>query len=150
MPTTPILNTTYPSEYEDPYFDTFEDMLHTASNSLEEWLTIVWEDASIAVVGGGAIALIGNTVSWSAPLYLVSGRTNQTLTVNAGSTTILDGEIASLTGLTRPLASAVVSAWEHSATGPEWSRSKLPVFRRIGGEVYLVRNQLGAAERVTL
>lgn len=150
MANTPILNTAYPDEYEDPFFASFESMLHTASNSLEEWLTIVWEDASIVVVGGGTIALAGNTVSWSAPLYLVSGRTNQTLTVNAGSTTILDGEIASLTGLTRPLVSAVVSAWEHTVTGPEWSRSKLPVFRRIGTEVYLVRNQLGAAERVTI
>jgi hypothetical protein len=150
MPTTPILNTTYPAEFQNPYFATFEDMLHTSANSLEEWLTIVWEDASISVLGGGVITLAGNTVSWSGALYLVSGRTNQTLTVNAGSTTILDGEIASLTGLTRPLVSAVVNTWEHSAAGPSWSRSKLPVFKRIGAEIYLVRNQLGAYERVTL
>lgn len=147
--TTSTLSITYPSEFQDPYFDDFEDML-TAANGIEDWLLVMWEDASISVLGGGVVTLAGNIVSWSDTLYLVSGRTNQTLTVAAGSTTILDGEIASLTGLTRPLVSAVVNTWEHSAGGPSWSRSKLPVFKRIGSEIYLVRNQLGAYERVTL
>jgi hypothetical protein len=147
--TTGTLSITYPSEFQDPFFDDFEDML-TAANGIEDWLLIMWEDASLSVLGGGVFTLVGNTLAWSAPLYLVSGRTNQTLTVLASNTTILDGEIASLTGLTRPLVSAVVNTWEHGAVGPGWSRSKLPVFKRIGTEVYLVRNQLGTGERVTI
>ena len=147
--TTATLGINYPSEFQDPYFNDFEDML-LATNGVEQWLLVMWEDASISVLGGGVFTLIGNTLSWSDTMYLVSGRTNQTLTVLASSTTILDGEIASLTGLTRPIVSAVVNTWERSALGPSWSRSKLPAFKRIGTEVYVVRNQLGAYERVTL
>lgn len=129
----------YPDENENPFHVT-----HAAGMAeLDTLLAILHEEATLVVVGGGEITLGGGSVAWSAPIYIVSGRTRNTITVPAGSTPIADGQIASLTGITRPLANETKSTFSTTLTGPQWDTALLPLFYRRGNNVYLIRQRIG-------
>lgn len=145
MATTTDLTIPYPDEYADPFWVAYVAQM----DALELWFKSVWEEASLIAEGGGIFTLVTNTLTWTEALYVISGRTKQTITVPAGSTTINDGEIASLTGVTRPITTATISTFSRSTSGPKWDEALLPLFHRRGNNVYVLRNQIGI-ERLTL
>lgn len=142
---TSVLNITYPSEFEDPFHVSHA----TGMEELDEWLRIIWEEATLMVVGGGKFTLVGDTFSWDETIEIINPRTNKRITVAAGSITIADGRVAALTGVTRPMVNQALSAWEINTTGPLYDKTKLTVFRRSGSNVYICRPGVGL-ERVTV
>lgn len=135
----------YPNEYENPFFAT-----HAAGmEAMDLWLRTALEDANIAMCGGGQMTLVTDTFAWSEPLYLVAARSNAVITVAAGSITLADGHVAWLNGLTRPIVTAVLASISSGATGPGWDKTKLPLFRRIGTNVYPLHNIIGLERVVT-
>jgi hypothetical protein len=145
MTTTSGLAITYPTEFENPFTTTFA----IGIEEVDLWLRCALEDALTMLVGGGNMALVTNTFSWDAALYLIAGRSGQVVTIPAGSITLADGYVAWLTGLTRPLVSATLSSISTGAAGPGWDKTKWPLFYRIGTNVYLFCNVIGL-ERVTV
>jgi hypothetical protein len=139
MASTTKLGISYPDENENPFHVTHA----TGMGELDDVLAILWEEATLIVVGGGTITLAGGSAQWSAPIYIVSGRTRNTITVPAGSTPIADGEIVSLSGVTRPIANETKSTFSASATGPSWAPALLPLFYRRGNNLYLIRQRVG-------
>jgi len=142
---TSVLNLTSPSEFDDP----FHAIHQTGMEEIDVWLRIMWEEASLLIVGGGTMTLVGNLFSWGDTIRVINVRTNRVITVLAGNVTILDGEVASLTGVTRPLANQTLSSWSASSSGPAYDETQLPIFRRVGNNVYFCRNEIGL-ERVVL
>lgn len=145
MASTSVLGIIYPSENEDPFHVTHA----TGMEQIDEWIRIMWEEASLLIVGGGTMTLVGSVFSWDATILITNVRTNKTITLVAGNVTIPDGEVASLTGVTRPLIDQSLSSWVVSAAGPIYDTALLPIFRRVGSNVYFCRNEIGL-ERVTL
>lgn len=143
--TTSELAITYPSESEDPFHVTHA----IGMEELDEWIRLMWEEASLIIVGGGEFTLVGDLFSWTAGIKIINVRTNKVITVAAGSVSIPDGQIASLTGVTRPLDNQSLSTWAVGAAGPGYDKTLLPVFRREGANVYFCRNEVGF-ERVTI
>jgi hypothetical protein len=144
MATTSVLGIQFPSEYDDPF-----TAIHLAGmEEIDEWLRIIWEEANLIIVGGGTFQLAGDVFSWSDTIRIINGRTNKVITVAAGNVTIPDGEVASLTGVTRPMANQALSSWDVAAGGPVYDKAKLAVFRRVGSNVYTFNNVIGL-ERVT-
>lgn len=92
---------------------------------------------------GGTFALVGSTLSWSADIKIFSGRSNAVITIAAGSITLADGHVAWLNGVSRPIATETLGSIGTGATGPGWDISKMPLFRRIGSNVYMLRSGYG-------
>jgi len=135
MAATSVLLIPEPDEFDDPF-----TAGHLAGmENVDLWLRTIWEEATLSVAGGGTLSLAGNTFSWSEAIEIFSPRTNKKITVAAASITIADGEVASLTGVTRPMANQTLSSWEINSTGPLWDTTKLTVFRRSGSNVYICR-----------
>jgi hypothetical protein len=145
MSTTSILGIDYPTENENPFHVTHA----TGMEELDEWLRIMWEEASIFIVFTGDITLAGNVVSWTDTIRIVSGRSGAIISVAAGSVTLNDGNIASLTGVARPLVTGALATFTTGA-GPSWTRTLLPLFYRRGSNVYLLRRRLGLEELTLL
>ncbi len=135
----------YPSENENPFWATYL----SGMGELDDLLAIILEEASLLVVGGGTITLAAGQVQWTGSIYIVSGRTRQTITIAAGSTAISDGEIVSVSGVTRPLTNQTLSTFSASTSGPQWDTALLPLFYRRGDNVYMIREHIGL-ERLTL
>jgi len=145
MATTTKFGITYPAENDDPFWT---DYL-AGMNDLDDLFAIMLEDASLVVVGGGTITLAAGQVQWTGSIYIVSGRTRQTVTIAAGSTAISDGEIVSVSGVTRPLTNQTLSTFSASVSGPQWDTGLVPLFYRRGNNVYMIREHIGL-ERLTL
>lgn len=137
--TTGNLSIRYPSEYADPFWTDYVNQM----TDLDENILAALEDSSLVMEGGGTLDLTGDTFSWSADLKLICTRTGAILTIPAGSTTITDGQVSSLSGLTRPLTTGSVSSFVASTSGPAYDSTKIPVFHRSGSNVYLVHAQAG-------
>lgn len=137
--TTTNLAIRYPSEYADPFWTDYVNQMA----DLDDKLVAALEDASLVMEGGGDLDLTGDTFSWSEDFKLVCSRTGAILTIPAGNTTITDGQISSLSGLSRPLATGSVSSFVASTSGPAYDTTKVPVFHRSGSNVYLIHAQAG-------
>lgn len=141
MASTSVLAVDFPTENENPFHVTHA----TGMEELDLWLRILWEEASLAVVFDGLVTLGGNVIYWDDAIRIVSGRSGQIITVPAGSQVVNDGQIASLTGVTRPIVTATLASFS-IGTGPVWDRALLPLFYRRGSNVYLLRRRLGLEE----
>lgn len=136
---TPILELPFPAENDDPFHTNF----NTAIDATDGYLAAALEDASCMLAEGGTFALVGSTLSWSADIKIFSGRSNAVITIAAGSITLADGHVAWLNGVSRPIATATLGSISTGATGPGWDISKMPLFRRIGSNVYMLRSGYG-------
>jgi hypothetical protein len=139
MATTAGLGLHYPTENEDPFHVTHA----TGMTEIDLFLRCALEDASSVLVGGGDLELAANIFSWSAAFYLIAGRSNAVATIPASSITLLDGHVAWLSNVTRPLTTDVYVAVVSGAAGPAWDCTKIPLFRRTGSNVWCVRQALG-------
>jgi hypothetical protein len=141
MATTDLLEITYPDENENPFFESHAQGM----GELDAWLAMILEAASLLVYSEAEIALNyeGDAISWDAPIYLVSPRTGHKVTIPAGVTALADGEIASLTGMTWPLADGTMSTFVHTTGGPVWDAAIYPIFYRSGANVWLLKRTAG-------
>lgn len=144
MASTTVLGIDYPSENENPFHVTHA----TGMEEIDEWIRIAWEDALVLVRGGGTITLTGDTLEWTASILVESPFSGNVITIPASSTTILDGEIVSVNAVTRPIATETKSGLSKSTTGPGWDKTKLPLFKRVGSNVYVIRQSLGLEDVV--
>lgn len=139
MATTSGLGLHYPTENEDPFHVTHA----LGMTEIDLFLRCALEDASSVLVGGGELLLAANVFSWSAPFYLIATRSNAVATIPAASVSLPDGHVAWVNNVTRPLATDVYVSVGSGATGPAWDRTKIPLFRRSGNNVWCVRQALG-------
>ena len=101
---------TWPSEWTDPYID---EITITQNN-----IDAIREDADLMLVGGGDMALIADSLSWSAPIYLYSTRTGNYATIATGSLTVLDGHSIYFNPVSRPMPTAAVSLLSAASIPP--------------------------------
>lgn len=146
MPTnTTGLTIQYPAEFDDPFA-----AVHAAGmEEIDLWLRTAIEDATVALCGGGEMTLATNTFAWTETLYLIASRSNAIVSIAPGSITLLDGHVAWLNGLTRPMVTASLGSISTGAAGPGWDKTKLPLFRRVGSNVFPLHNVIGLERVVT-
>lgn len=136
---TPILAATFPAENDDPFHVNFE----TGIDAFDSFIASSLEDASCVLAEGGTFTLVGGTLSWSGDIKIIAARSNEVITIPSGSVAIADGHVAWLNGITRPIITASLSSISTGATGPGWDTTKMPLFRRIGTNVYMLRSGYG-------
>lgn len=136
---TPILALPFPAENDNPFHTNF----NTAIDATDAYLAAALEDASCMLAEGGTFALVGSTLSWSSDIKIFAGRSNAVITIAAGSITLADGHVAWLNGLSRPIVTATLGSISSGASGPGWDVTKMPLFRRVGTNVYMLRSGYG-------
>lgn len=136
---TPILAMPFPAENDNPFHTNF----NTAIDQTDSFVAAALEDASCVMAEGGTFALVGSTLSWSSDIKIIAARSNEVITIAAGSITLADGHVAWLNGISRPIETATLGSISTGATGPGWDVSKMPLFRRIGSNVYMLRSGFG-------
>ncbi len=140
MGQTPILNIDYPDEDSKPYWSQYVAF----AESLENWFLALLEESTFALVGGGDFVLSGNLFSWSEDMQLVSTRTGERITILAGNVVLGDGNVGSVTNVSqRPIQTQMGGPIEASPSGAGWNKTKIPLFYRLGQNVYLVSQRLG-------
>jgi len=92
--TTPLGNR-WPAEWADPFIDEIS-LTYTDMDTIQE-------DADLAMLGGGALSLVGDTFTWSAPFYVYSSRAGTFVTIPANSVTLVDGNSIYFVPTARPL-----------------------------------------------
>lgn len=95
MPNTTRMGWPYPSEFEDPWWAKFEQLV--ASMDLDVFAAR--EDRNIFVTGGGTLTfdLAGDLFTWSEDIAIVSPYTGLLWTILAGSLSIVNGQMAYVT-----------------------------------------------------
>jgi hypothetical protein len=81
----------YPDEHQDPWYDAFVGLM----TAMDFSGYAAREDRNIVLMGGGTIAFDAalNTLTWSAPLYLLAPITGFLWAIPAGSVTLFDGRL---------------------------------------------------------
>lgn len=95
MGTTARLKLPYPDEFVDPWYDAFVALVQ----ALDFSLYTIREDRNIILSGGGTVAFdaTSGTLSWTAPIYLLSSVTGYRWRIDAGSKVLTDGQLAYIT-----------------------------------------------------
>jgi hypothetical protein len=88
---TPRMGIAYPSEFEDPWFGSFEDMMI----ALDGHDFASFEDRNLFVMGGGTFTWNATTgvLTWAATIELNTPSTGLLQNLAAGSITIADGRL---------------------------------------------------------
>ena len=128
MALTSYLGMEYPNENLDPYWSTIRSFFLT----LDAWIYAALENRDLLMSGGADLALVGDVLSWTDPIYLKSMRSGGVITIAAGSLTIADGQCAVVTVGSRPIGNqTLVPAAAVNVT----TRNQIPFLYRNGTEV---------------
>lgn len=90
MPNSPRMSWPYPAENQDPWFDSFQEMVSQQDASAYA----AREDRQLVMAGGGNFSFDAgaNSLSWSATFEILSPVTGFRLSMAAGSVTMEDGQ----------------------------------------------------------
>lgn len=150
MPQTDRLGFKYPTENEDPFYETFRAMM----NQVDSYIYTAIENLGIVLRGGGLIELNGDTFSWSEKFEILSLSTGGIITIDPDSLTVVEGKVIYI-DVPRPIQGVLTRTLKAADTILATDTSKLFVGIRRSGKISF-RNQLvdisnlrGSAKKTT-
>jgi len=134
MTTTPKLQIEYPQDWQEDWYDAFEAMMTT----LDARLYAQHEQAQTLMRGGGtrALAISGDTFSWSAAFEFLVATTGRIYTVPAGGITLVAGD-SLYVEIPHPLSTNVANGAMHKAATLNTDINRFLVGIRRNNSVYM-------------
>jgi len=142
---TPKVGLTYQSQYENPWYGSFEQFV----TGVDRYLFASVEDRNLILFGGGTVGWSGGVLSWSEDLHFWTPSTGALQTLAAGSVSLVAGQAAYVT-LTRGAGRTVTLTLSTGTTITVGTGQTVLVFS-YGEKAYLRTGQvLTDGEEVSL
>lgn len=132
MSQTPRMNWPYPNENQESWYEAFKNF----TSAVDASGFASREDRQLILIGGGTIswAATGSTLTWSAPLQVISPIAGFLLSVVAGSVTIEDGQALYATVVRAPTLNRAIEVTVENQVPQSDDAYLLAV--RVGDDIY--------------